>query len=179
MDRFTSKLGEPYTGKQFNKSLAPDGYYEVAHTPGIWRHTTRPIQFSLVVDNVGVKYLGKEHVDHLVHWLKKHYKKVSEDWEGKLYCGITLDWNYIKRWVDISMPGHIKRLHQRYEHISPNKTQHSPYQAQPKFYGAAAQDFMPTEDCPLIYDKRKQLVKQIIGGVLYYGRAVDLTVLSR
>ena len=75
------------------------------------------------------------------------------------------------------MPGYIKRLRQIYEHISPKKTQHSPYRAQPKIYGAAAQDSMPTEDSTLIDDERKKLVQQIIGGVLCYGRAVDLTVL--
>ena len=162
--------------KQLEKFLAPGGYYEVAHTPGLWRHATRPIQFSLVVDNCGVKYVGKEHVEHLVHCLKKHYAKVSEDWEGKLCCRITVDWNYIERWVDISMPGYIKRLRQRYGNIAPKKPQHSPYRAQPKIYGAAAQDSMPTHDSPLIDGERKDLVQQIIGGVLYYGRVVNLMV---
>ncbi|MCP4749222.1 MAG: hypothetical protein GY874_24265, partial [Desulfobacteraceae bacterium] len=78
--------------KQLKKYLAPAGYYEVAHTPGLWRHVTRPIQFSLVVDDFGVKYVGKEHTDHLIATLRKHYASVTEDWEGKLYVGITLDW---------------------------------------------------------------------------------------
>ena len=78
--------------RQIKKFLAPDGYYEVAHTPRLWRHATKPIQFSLVVDDFGVKYVGKQHVEHLVYCLKKNYAKVSEDWEGKLYCGITLEW---------------------------------------------------------------------------------------
>ena len=95
-----------------------------------------------MVENFGVKYIGKQHVEHLVHCLKKKYAKVSEDWEGKLYCGITLEWNYNKPWVDISIPGYIKRLRQRYEHISPKKMQHSPYRAQPNIYGAAAQNSM-------------------------------------
>ena len=163
--------------KQLKNFLAPYGYYEVAHTPGIWIHTTRPIQFSLVVDDFGVKYLGKEHVEHLVHCLKKHYAKVSEDWEGKLYCGITLDWDYIECWADISMPGYIKRLCQRYEQIPPKKTQDIPYQAQPNIYAAAAQDSMPRDDSPLIDDERGKMVQQIIGGALYYRREVDLTVL--
>ena len=112
--------------KQLKKFLAPDGYYEVAHTPGLWRHATRPIQFFLLVDDFGVKYIGKQHVEHLFHCLEKSNAKVSEDWEVKLYCGITLEWNYSEFWVDISMPGYIKRLRQRYEHISPKKMQHSP-----------------------------------------------------
>jgi hypothetical protein len=31
------------------------------------------------------------------------------DWTGNLYCGISLDWDYVNRWVDISMPGYINR----------------------------------------------------------------------
>ena len=37
--------------------LTPYGYFEVSHTPGLWRHITRPIAFSLVVDVFGVKYI--------------------------------------------------------------------------------------------------------------------------
>ena len=30
------------------------------YTPGLWLHEWRPIQFSLVVDDFGVKYVGEE-----------------------------------------------------------------------------------------------------------------------
>ena len=60
--------------KLLRRRLAPEGYYKVAHTPGLWRHVTRPIQFTLVVVDFGVKYVGKENVDHLIRVLKKHYK---------------------------------------------------------------------------------------------------------
>jgi hypothetical protein len=33
------------------KSLAPFGYYPARHTPCIWLHKTRPISFSLIVDD--------------------------------------------------------------------------------------------------------------------------------
>jgi hypothetical protein len=29
--------------------------------PGLWKYDTRPIQFTLVVDDFKVKYIGKEH----------------------------------------------------------------------------------------------------------------------
>ena len=45
--------------KQLKKFLPPDGYYEVTHTPGLWLHATGPIQFYLVVEDFGVKYVGK------------------------------------------------------------------------------------------------------------------------
>ena len=52
------------------------------------------VQFSLIVDNFGVKYVGKRHMEHLINALKKHYTKLTVDWNGALYAGITLDWNY-------------------------------------------------------------------------------------
>jgi len=60
--------------KLLRKRLAPHGYYEVAHTPGLWRHVTRPIEFSLVVDDFCVKYVGKKHAEHLLKVLHKYFK---------------------------------------------------------------------------------------------------------
>ena len=48
------------------------GYYECAHTPGLWGHVTRPIKLTLVIDYFGVKYVGKEHIEHLRTALKKN-----------------------------------------------------------------------------------------------------------
>ena len=142
--------------KKLKKFLVPEGYYEVAHTTGLWRHTTQPIQFSLLVDNYCVKYVGKKHADHLNCALQKHYASVSEDWEGKLYCGITLEWNYAKPWVDISMPGYIKKLRQRCHHKTPKKPQHIPYRTQPKVYSTAEQDAIPWDDSDRLNDDKKK-----------------------
>jgi hypothetical protein len=79
--------------KLLQKWLAPHGYYECVNTPGLWRHATCPITFSLVVDDFGVKYVGKEHAEHLIKCLKEKYK-LTKDWAGDLYCGIALKWNY-------------------------------------------------------------------------------------
>ena len=51
--------GGVLANKLLRKRLAPEGFYEVPHTPGLWKHISRPIQFSLVVDDFGVKYVGK------------------------------------------------------------------------------------------------------------------------
>ena len=45
--------------KLLRKRLAPHGYYELPHTPGLWKHVSRPIQFTLAVDDFGIKYTGK------------------------------------------------------------------------------------------------------------------------
>jgi hypothetical protein len=39
--------------------LAPHGDRPCTHTHGLWRHGTKPITFTLVVDDFGIKYLGK------------------------------------------------------------------------------------------------------------------------
>ncbi len=81
--------------KLLRKRLAPHGYYKCVNTPVLWKHTTRPITFSLVMDNFGIKYVGKEHTVHFIKCLKENYKS-TKDWMGKLYCSISLDWNHAK-----------------------------------------------------------------------------------
>ena len=76
--------------KLLRKRLAPHGYYELPHTPGLWKHVSLLVQFSLVVDDFGVKYVGEENARHLINALTTNYE-VSTDWNGSLYCGIKLD----------------------------------------------------------------------------------------
>jgi hypothetical protein len=53
--------------------LAPLGYYPARHTPGLWLHKTRPISFTLVADDSAVKYVGKQHAEHLWNALLRTY----------------------------------------------------------------------------------------------------------
>jgi hypothetical protein len=59
--------------------LAIHGYHQTKSTPGLWRHVTHPIQFTLVVDDFGVQYVGKEHAQHLIDELEADYR-VYKDW---------------------------------------------------------------------------------------------------
>jgi hypothetical protein len=45
--------------------LAPFGYYPARHTHGLWLHKTRPNLLTLVVDYFAVKYVDKQHAEHL------------------------------------------------------------------------------------------------------------------
>ena len=67
--------GLPQSGKLANKylqkKLVPQGYYEIKHTPGLWKHISRPIQFTLVVDDFGVKYTRRKDAEHLLGILEK------------------------------------------------------------------------------------------------------------
>ena len=83
--------------------LAKFGYSPVALTPSFWKHAIKDICFSLVVENFGVKYVGKDTADHIIQALKNLYT-IFIDWTGSLYCGLTINWDYDKRICDISMP---------------------------------------------------------------------------
>jgi hypothetical protein len=72
------------------KQLNEHGYRQSKLVPGLRKHDTWPIQFTLVVDNFGVKYISEEHANHLKQALDKHYK-LTCDWTGTQYICITLD----------------------------------------------------------------------------------------
>ena len=138
------------------KRLRKAGYSQSKVTPGYWRHSWRPISFCLVVDDFGVKYINKEDVEHLISVLKQDYE-IDMDWEGTRYLGLTLDWDYTKREVHLSMPGYIENALVRFGHELPVKPQMQPYPHTIPTYGAkiqyakAADTSPPVTDRPLEY----------------------------
>ena len=57
--------GLPQAGKIAHdtlvKCLRTAGYFSVKFTEELWRYVWQPITFSLVVDDFGIKFVGKEH----------------------------------------------------------------------------------------------------------------------
>jgi hypothetical protein len=162
--------------QKLTKHLAKHGYRPTTHTPGLWKHDQRPVHFSLIVDDFGIKYVSKEHAEHLLSTIALLYTSTT-DWEGELYCGLTLKWDYDARTVDISMPGYVTAALHKYQHPTPTTPQHAPHKwVQPK-YGQATQSAHPIDESnPLTTTAIKQ-VQQIVGTLLYYARAVDSTML--
>jgi hypothetical protein len=70
MEIHKGMYGLPQAGilgnKKLTKHLEPYGYVPTKHTPGLWHHRTRPITFSLVVNNFGIKYTNKDDANHLI-----------------------------------------------------------------------------------------------------------------
>jgi hypothetical protein len=158
------------------RNLAKDGYRPTTHTHGLWTHDTRPISFSLVVDDFGVKYVGREHAEHLMACIKKNYN-ISSDWNGTAYCGLTLDWDYKNRTVDLSMPGYIKAALHKYQHPAPARPEHAPHGWNPPIYGAKTQFVSDPTPSPALSDKDVNKLQQLTGTLLYYARAVDPTLI--
>ena len=159
---------------QLVEHLAPFGYYPCPQTTGIWRHATRRTRFCLCVDDFGIKYFSKDDADHLLNALRCKYK-ISTDWKGKNYCGLTMDWNYAEGWVDISMPGYVRKALERLQHVAPKLPQYSPHRWTSPSYGSKIQ-LAPIDTSPLLDAKGKKYVQSVTGTFGYYSRGVDPTM---
>ena len=158
------------------KRLNAHGYHQSKFTPGLWTHDWRPICFTLVVDNFGVKYVGKEHAEHLHNVISERYD-VTTDWDGKRYLGLTFDWDYDRREVHLTMPDYIPDALKRFKRERPNKRQPQPHPHIPPNYGAKQQFAKEESTEPPLGKEEQKYIQQVIGTFLYYARAVDSTML--
>ncbi|KAL7475598.1 hypothetical protein ACHAW6_001508 [Cyclotella cf. meneghiniana] len=53
--------------------LNAKGFKQSNFTLGLWMHDTRQIQFTLVMDDFGVQYVGEENAQFLIDTLKENY----------------------------------------------------------------------------------------------------------
>ena len=113
--------------------LAKYGYYPARRTPGLWKHKTRKINFTLVVDDFGIKYTNKNDIDHLINAIKEKYS-IKIDWEGSKYIGIDLKWDYTKREVTLLMKGYATRALKQFQHPTPTKHHYGPTKYIPPEY---------------------------------------------
>ena len=66
---------------------------------------------------------------------------------------------------------------QKYKHQNPSKPQYTPYPTAPFKYGAAPQEPTPQDTAQLATKSEITRIQHILGSILYYARAVKLTVL--
>ena len=85
--------GLPQATRLANDKLIPRlkaaGYYQAKHTPGLFRHKTKPVMFCLIVDDFGVQYTGKEHAEHLLSTALDY--KYQHQPAAHPVCSLSLD----------------------------------------------------------------------------------------
>jgi hypothetical protein len=155
--------------------LAPFGYYPARHTLGLWLHKTRPISFTLVVDDFAIKYVGKQHAEHLRNALLRTYE-LTTDWTATVYSGMTLKWDYKKRTCGIFMPGYVSNVLSKFQHDAPKHPQHTPSRYVTPVYGANTQ-YATKDETPPLTAQQCLTIQKVTRSILYYARAVDPTVL--
>ena len=160
------------------KNLEPHGYTPIAGTVGLWKHETRRTKFCVCVDDFGVKTYNNHDTTHLLNALQASYK-ITIDRTGSQYCGLQLDWNYERGYVDVSMPGYIRKALDRLQHKSTAYPQFSPHEHAPITYTKKGeQQFATSADTStLLSPHDRQHLQSIVGILLYYGRALDYSVL--
>jgi hypothetical protein len=140
-----------------------------------WLHKTRPISFTLLVDDFAVKYVSKQHAEHLRNALLRTYE-LPTDWTATVYSGMTLKWDFKNRTCDISMPGYVSNVLSKFQHDAPKHPQHKPSRYVTPVYGAKTQ-YATTDETPPLTATQCLTIQKVTGSVLYYARAVDPTVL--
>jgi hypothetical protein len=128
------------------------------------------------VDGFGVKYVGREHTEHLMECIRKNYN-IASNWNGSSYCGLTLEWDYKNRTVDLYMPGNVNAALHKYQHAAPTRPEHAPQTWNPPVYGAKTQYVEDETTSPALSDKDVNKLQQLMGILLYYSRAVDPTLI--
>jgi hypothetical protein len=144
------------------RNLAKNGYRPTQHTHGLWKH----------VDDFGVNYVGGEHAEHIMECIKKNYN-ISSDWKGSAYCGLTLEWDYKNRTVDLSIPGYIKAALHKYQHAAPTRPEHVPHKWNPPVYGAKTKYVKNETTSPALSAKDGNKLQQLTGTLLDYSRAIN------
>jgi hypothetical protein len=164
--------------QQLKTHLATYDYNPVDRTPSLWRHRTRSTAFCLILDDFGVEYVGKAAFEHLEQALSAEYT-CSTDWTGSFYCGLTIKWNYLAQpcHVDVSMPGYISAAQHKFQHPTPKRPQDSPHVWNQPVYGSKIQYTPDADTSPRLEGPAITRIQKIIGTLLFYGIAVDPTLL--
>jgi len=121
---------------------------------GLWKHDWWPICFTLVIDDFGIKYAGREHALYLKTALESYYP-ISTNWTGNQYIGITLDWDYTNHKVHLSMYGYIAKALKQFQHKFPHDPQHTPSLSTPIKYGVRKQYTTMESTAPLLNKKAR------------------------
>ena len=101
------------------------------------------------------------------------------DPSGTKFLGFVLDWDYSTRKVYLSMPNYVQHALHRLQHSLSKRLQHAPHRHNKPVYGQRIQLAESQDDSREVFlsASAKTLIQRMIGIFLYYGIALDLTML--
>jgi hypothetical protein len=89
---------------------------------------------------------------------------------------MNLKWDYKNRTCDISIPGYVSNVLNKFQHDAPKHPQHTHSRYVTPVYGAKTQ--YATKDIkPPLTSQQCLTIQKVTRSVLYYARAVDPTIL--
>jgi hypothetical protein len=119
-----------------------------------------------VVDYFAVKYVGKQHAEHLQNALLRTYE-LTTDWTATatVYSGMTLTWDYKTRTGDISMPSYVSNVLIKFQYDAPKHPQHTPSRYVTPVYGAKTQ-YSTQDETPSLSAKQYITIQKVTESVL-------------
>lgn len=131
--------------------------------------------FASAVDDFGVKCAPKEDAQHSIDALKEHCT-IETDWEGKLHCGMTLDWDCNSRTCNLSMPECLQAASQKFQHPQPKAAQDAPHHCNMPQWGQKAQCATDKPELPMLNKDKIKRIQQTAKTFLFCARAIDSTM---
>ena len=132
--------------------------------------------FTLCVDDFGVKSNALDDAHHLTNAIQKYFE-CSIDWEGQNYHVLTLDCNYAKNYIDISMPIYIPIEFQKLQQKPPVRAQDYPHTCNKTVYEKQIELATQQISVLKLNSANNNRVQSINGNLLYYDCAVDPTMI--
>ena len=160
--------------KLLQKRLALHQIRPCKFTPGLWKHDTKPIKFTLVVDDFGVKHNNKSDLQDLIRILQKDCE-MTIDKTGQRCCGTELDWDHRNRQVHLSMPGYVEEALKLFGHLMPRRHHRAPSRWIAPQCGAKMQMENVDTSEPATATQTNNLQK-VLGKFQCHARAVDPTM---
>ena len=96
---------------------------------------------------------------------------------GRKNIGLTFDWDYKGRKVHLSMPGYVETDMQQFQHKTAITSEDQLYQHITPNYGSRQKYTEPEDEAPNMDESDKTFLHQVTGTLLYFLRAVDITML--
>jgi hypothetical protein len=90
---------------------------------------------------------------------------------------MTINWYYHNRTVEISMPRYITKALNRFQHNTFGRSHHSPHILTKPQYGSHSQLTPTPDDTDLLPPSTLTRIQEVIGTLLFYGRAIDSNML--
>ena len=88
-----------------------------------------------------------------------------------------MEWIYSAGCVDVSMPGYVKKLLEKFQHSKPPTPQLSPHKWNRPQFGTRIQLTTISDSSPKLVKHGTKNVQLVVGSFLYYGCAIDSTLL--
>jgi len=152
------------------------GGYRQTSTPMLFRHEERDIDFTLVVDDFGVKYKLDADWDRLCAHLRLMYD-IKPHPVGTQFLGFSIHHDRTARTLSMSYPGYIQKLlaHVRPHDVFPADSPAVPHDV---VYRSKDPQLFRKDTTPAASIAQAKELQVVVGSILYYARAVDPRMLE-